>query len=105
MTREEILARSQKENKHMDEREKDVIIKAGNLSGAVSILLACLLMIFNELTNGPKLVTDAMWSVVFTGNAVQYGYQAYHLKKRSYWFLTVLMSAAGAVSIAAVLLV
>ena len=105
MTREEILARSQNENKHMDEREKDVIIKAGNLSGAVSILLACLLMIFNELTNGPKLVTDAMWSVVFTGNAVQYGYQAYHLKKRSYWFLTVLMSAAGAVSIAAVLLV
>lgn len=105
MTKEEILEKSRKENKAMDERDKDVIIKAGNLSGAVSILLACLLMIFNELTNGPKLVTDAMWSVVFTGNAVQFGYQAYHLKKRTYWFLTVLMSAAGAVSIAAFLLV
>ena len=105
MPREEILEKSRKEIKVMDEREKNVIIKAGNLSGAVSILLACLLMIFNELTNGPKLVTDAMWSVVFTGNAVQYGYQAYHLKKRTYWFLTFQMGAAGAASIAAFLLV
>lgn len=103
MTREEILAKSRKENKNMDEREVNVLVKAGNLAGSASIVLACLIAIFNVLADGPESLNAAIWAVVWCSNAIQYGYQALYLKKRSYWFFTALFAASGLASIYAFL--
>ena len=47
MTREEILEKSRKENKDMDEREMSINIKSRSSAGAVCLLLGCLIAIVN----------------------------------------------------------
>jgi len=105
MTKDEILKKSRKENTIMDEREAGILAKAGNLAGTASIVLACVLMMFNTIADGPDVLNSAMWAVVWCSNTILYGYQAFHLKKRSYWFLTILYAAAGLACIWAFLFV
>ena len=96
MTREDILKKSRNEHKisEKDEREQSIDVKAGNLAGTVSLLLGCLLMIVNTIMDGPEIVTHSLWVVYWSRQAVLYGYQAYHLKKRSYWFYSAVLAVA-----------
>lgn len=94
MTKDEILAKSRQENKitDKDEREQSIEIKAGNLAGTVSLLLCIMFMFVNTIQHGPEVVTYSLWAVYWCRQAVVYGYQAYHLKKRSYWFYSAVLA-------------
>ena len=91
MTKEEILEKSRKSGDGFpDEREQEITVKAGNLSGNASIVLAGLIMMVNAIADGPDVLNIAILAVVCCSNSILFGYQAFFLKKRAYWFLTVL---------------
>ena len=98
MTKEEILAKSRNENKGMDEREQDIHTKANNLGGTVGLMVAMILAIINEIADGPEVVRYVIWAVYWSNHLFNYGYQAFHLKKRSYWFYTILVALAAVAS-------
>ena len=99
MTKDEILKKSRKENTGMDEREQYILNKANDLGGYISITAALLLMMLNTLADGPDAVNIAIWSIYWVRFAVCYGYQAFYLKKKSYWFFTVFFSLTAVVTI------
>ena len=86
MTREEILEKSRKENTVADEREQYILNKANNLGGFVSIIVALCMMMINTIADGPEVVNVAIWSIYWVRFSVVYGYQAFLLKKKTYWF-------------------
>ena len=99
MTREEILEKSRKENTVADEREQYILNKANNLGGLISIIVALFLMMINTIADGPEAVNVAIWSIYWVRFAITYGYQAFLLKKKSYWFFTVFFSLTAVFAI------
>lgn len=81
MTREEILEKSRRQNKGMDEREQQVRIWAGKVSQSFGVILCLLVSTANMLFDGPRMVTIAVL-MVYTGMGVsQYIASAFRLKK------------------------
>ena len=99
MTKEEILEMSRKENTVADEREQYILNKANNLGGFISIIVALFLMMINTIADGPEAVNVAIWSIYWVRFAITYGYQAFLLKKKSYWFFTVFFSITAVFTI------
>ena len=95
MTREEILEKSRRENQVMDEREQQGQAKGGSIAGRVSVALGIFFSFLNETMNGPKMVHHIVWLLVACNFVITYGYQAYHLKKRSYWIYTAFFAACA----------
>ena len=85
MTRDEILKQSRKENTGLDEREQQVRAKGGDIAGRVMLSVGVFLSFLCETKDGPALVHHVVWLMVMAHYAVAYGYEAYHLKKRSWW--------------------
>ncbi len=99
MTREEILEKSRKSAEGFpDERELEISTKASSIGGTVSIVVAMILMIINDLADGPEVVRHAIWAVYWSNQTFHYGYQAIQLQKRSYWFATVFFGLAAVMS-------
>ena len=90
MTKEEILEKSRMENKGMDEREKEIHAKTGNVAGAASLVLGCLIAIINVIADGPEIVDEVLGAVYFCYMAVEWGMRARLLNKKSDWFLCVI---------------
>ena len=99
MTKDEILEKSRKENTVADEREQYILNKANNLGGFISIIVALFLMMINTIADGPEAVNVAIWSIYWVRFAIIYGYQAFLLKKKSYWFFTVFFSLTAVFTI------
>ena len=99
MTRDEILEKSRKENTVADEREQYILNKANNLGSFISIIVALFLMMINTIADGPEAVNVAIWSIYWVRFAIIYGYQAFLLKKKSYWFHTVFFSLTAVFTI------
>ena len=94
MTREEILEKSRKENKGRDEREQVIETKIGHVSGAMSLVLGCVIAIINVIAEGPRVVEDALRVVCFCYCAIEWGMRARLLNKKSYWILCILFGLA-----------
>ena len=99
MTREEVLEKSRKENTVADEREVYVLTNANSIGGFVSIIVAMLLMTINEIADGPPVVNAAIWAIYWSRMAISYCYQAFHMKKKSYWFFASFNTLAAVLSI------
>lgn len=85
MTRDEILEKSRKMNIGMDEREQKVRAEGGDIAGRVMVCIGLFLNLFNQINDGPKVVHYTIWLMVAANYAITTGYEAYHLKKRSWW--------------------
>ena len=99
MTRDEILKQSRKENTGLDEREQQIHLKASNIGGAFSFSVAMFLMFINVTADGPDVVNAVIWAIYWSRQSVEYGYKAFHLKKRSYWVVSVLFALTTAIFI------
>lgn len=97
MTKDEILKQSRKENTGMDEREQQVRAKGGNIAGRVMLSVGVFLSFLCETKDGPALVHHVVWLMVMAYYIVTYGYEAYHLKKRSWWIWVTFCTATFAV--------
>lgn len=95
MTREEILAKSRKENKNMDEREQRISNRARAISGAIGLTLCMLLNLVNTYNRGPAAVGSAMWTVACGIYATGYFISAGELKRKSDWVLAVAFTCMG----------
>ena len=81
MTREEILEKSRKENKVMDEREQSVILRGADIAKTVGLAL-CLIVIFVSDTLGADPAAGLGTFAIYWGMyAADYAYRAWHLRK------------------------
>lgn len=94
MNKEEILAKSRRENATQDERELQIFYRAGSIAKAVGGLLCvwisyiCTIM-FDDL----GIITSACWSIYMGMSAVEYWIYAARVKsKRMYWVWASLFS-------------
>ena len=90
MTREEILEKSRKGNKGMDERELQITQKAKALSQAVSLTVCMLLSLICMITDGPMLISNTAWTITAVMYASDNLFLAFKLKKPLYWMLGVI---------------
>lgn len=95
MTKEEILKQSRKENTGTDEREEQILLKANNLGSTIGLALAMFLCILNEIYDGPESVEFVIWTMFWCRQTTNYIYQAYYLKKKSYWFHSIAVGLAA----------
>lgn len=104
MNKEEILAKSRAENKGQDEREKHVLIKAGQIAFTVGGVMCMLIVLFNSILEGgtrfdPKLNT-MLGSIYLSMLGSQSLYKYIKLKKKHELFLAIALltvSLAGLV--------
>ena len=94
MTREEILAKSQRENKNMDEREQQMRLKAASVSRAVGVLLNLLVCLTTIVTDGPNEIICATWIVYWGMLAADYLVQAITLKDSERWLAAIFSTIA-----------
>lgn len=82
MTREEILEKSRKENKVMDEREQNVILRGADIAKTVGLAL-CLIVVFISDTLGADPAAGLGAFAIYWGMyGTDYAYRAWHLRKR-----------------------
>lgn len=65
MNKDEILAKSRKENKDGDEREIQILANSSKIGMAVGGILAAIIVLFSRMVNKPLLGLSA-WAVYFT---------------------------------------
>ncbi|MBE6950277.1 MAG: hypothetical protein E7451_02955 [Ruminococcaceae bacterium] len=92
MTREEILEKSRKENKDVDEREQAINIKSRSSAGAVCLLLGCMIAIVNLWADGPDVVNDVLGAVYFCYFSVTHGMLARFHHKKFDWIVCIVSS-------------
>ena len=97
MNKEEILAKSRAENKGSDEREKQVLIKAGQIAFTVGGVMCMLIVLFNSILEmvdqggtrfDPKLNT-MLWSIYLSMLGSLSLYKYIKLKKKHELFLAI----------------
>lgn len=97
MNKEEILAKSRAENKGTDEREKLVLIKAGQIAFTVGGVMCMLIALFNSILSmvdhggtraDPKLNT-MLWSIYLSMLGSLFLYKYIKLKKKHELFLAI----------------
>ena len=108
MNKEEILAKSRAENKGQDEREKQVLIKAGQIAFTVGGGLCMLVALINSILSvadedgkrfDPKLNT-ILWGIYLSMLGSLFLYKYIKLKKKHELFLAIALltvSLAGLV--------
>ena len=108
MNKEEILAKSRAENKGQDEREKQVLIKAGQIAFTVGGVMCMLIALFNSILSmvdhggtrfDPKLNT-LLWAIYLSMLGSLFLYKYIKLKKKHELFLAIALltvSLAGLV--------
>ncbi|MBR2048054.1 MAG: hypothetical protein IJ960_05595 [Oscillospiraceae bacterium] len=83
MDRDEILEKSRKENRNMDEREQQIARQA-SIAAKVSGMTACLLVsIVAKCLGCPQYLFFALWTVYWGMNLGEFWYRAIRLKKRN----------------------
>ena len=99
MNKEEILAKSRAENKGTDEREKLVLIKAGQIAFTVGGVMCMLIALFNSILSmvdhggtraDPKLNT-MLWSIYLSMLGSLFLYKYIKLKKKHELVLAIIM--------------
>ena len=97
MNKEEILAKSRAENKGTDEREKLVLIKAGQIAFTVGGVMCMLIALFNSILSmvdhggtrtDPKLNT-MLWGIYLSMLGSLFLYKYIKLKKKHELFLAI----------------
>ena len=108
MNKEEILAKSRAENKGQDEREKQVLIKAGQIAFTVGGVMCMLIALFNSIFSmvdqggtrfDPKL-NPMLWSIYLSMLGSLFLYKYIKLKKKHELILAIALltiSLAGTV--------
>lgn len=91
MQKEEILARSRKENEAMDEREASVLASAGKLAAQVGMLLCCATAVAGVIFQ--NRISFESWTIYFGMVATLFLYKYRKLKARHELWLSVLFSA------------
>lgn len=79
MNKEEILARSKKENFYGDEREREVRIKRDAFSGWGLVVLGIIIMIIKLMNSG--MASDII-SILFCTSGLGFAYEGIKLKKK-----------------------
>lgn len=94
MNKEEILAKSRKENKDQDIFEKEVLKEAGN-AGAVSASILCLIFFCIQIFTGGG-INYGLWAVIFSIQAGVFSVKAVKLKRKHEIALAVMYCAVTA---------
>ena len=93
MNREDILAKSRKENSGQDERELQEAMRAGRISmsfgGAICFIMVLLKTLIND-AEAMDIVTYTCFCVYGGMGFFQYLWQAIRVKKSSYWIVSVI---------------
>lgn len=94
MNRDEILAKSRKENATQDERELQILYRAGSIAKAVGGVLCVLIAAFVTIMYDHMGVISAACWIIYTGmSAVEYWVYAVRLReKKVYWVWAALFS-------------
>ena len=94
MNKEDILAKSRKENKNKDIAELEVIDQASKIAGRVGMLVCCIIAILEVIFLGkPNLST---WAIYFSILAALMIVKYIRLRRRHELWITVLYSACFA---------
>lgn len=108
MNKEKVLAKARQENKGTDEREKQVLIKAGQIAFSVGGVMCMLIALINSILSvadedgsrfDPKLNT-VLWSIYLSMLGSLFLYKYVKLKKKHELFLSIMLltvSLAGLV--------
>jgi hypothetical protein len=90
MDRNDILEKSRKENRNMDEREKDALAKAGQRATAVGGIVCAFIIIFEVIVSG--FTSFSTWAVYLsmTGTTLLVKYSILRKKHELlFWLVTV----------------
>lgn len=86
MNKEEILAKSRKENKNQDIFELEIINKGSNIAMRIGLLICCLISlasaIFITKDNGWILAAVPCWAIYFSMLGTLFVYKYYCRRKR-----------------------
>lgn len=99
MNKEEILAKSRKENKDQDIYEKEVLKEAGN-AGAICASVLCLIFFATQIFVGEG-TNYGLWAIIFAIQAGGFTVKAVKLKRKHeiviaiMYVVVTLMMAAG----------
>jgi len=93
MNKDDILARSRAENKGNDEYEKQVLEKAGRVSGQAGLLMCCIIAIASTMVTGR--VNYGYWAIYFAIPSSLLWVKYRYLKKRRELWLAVASTAVG----------
>ena len=97
MNREEILAKSRKENKGNDERELAAQARAGQIASAVGVLICAVILVTEGVfSDYNSRVVSAIWAVYLTITGTTLLVKCIKLKKRHEMFFGVLQLIAAA---------
>lgn len=96
MEKEDILARSRRENKNRDLAEQEVQRLAAAVSGSVGALVCCLVSVAAHLILDEYLYSP--WAIYFSIMGTQWVVRYVRLKRRSDLVVAILMLAASACS-------
>ena len=95
MTKDEILARSRRENNGTDERELQIMQKAKAISQTISLSVCAFLTLICVMADGPMLIANAAWTIVSIMYATENLILAIKLKKPIYWVFAVIWVLAS----------
>lgn len=82
MTKEEILEKSRQENKHSDEREKQIQTNAGVVSRNAALMVCALLMRLNTQFDGSWSLHFALFALASGMGAARSWFIWFRLKKK-----------------------
>ena len=89
MTREEILEKSRKENKHMDERELNALLKGGSIAKGVGLLLCILIVFLSDTFGGDPTASLGAFAIYWGMYGTDRAYRWWKLRERSDLLLAV----------------
>lgn len=99
MTKDEILEKSRKENKGMDERELQSMYQSGYFSHAFGLFLCSTVTLINRHYGGPKSVNDAVYFVTFGMFAAYVWGLAQKTGKKYYWVMMIVSILLSVISV------
>ena len=89
MTKEEILEKSRKENKGMDERELNAVMRGGSIAKGVGLLLCILIVFVSDTFGGDPSASLGAFAIYWGMYGTDRGYRWWKLRERSDLLLAV----------------
>lgn len=86
MNKDEILAKSRKENKSADEYETHIRLRAGKISKAVGVVLAFILVLIETIFLDSSVIGWTALTIAFGMNAVEDWIIVIKAKPKTEWF-------------------
>lgn len=83
MTREEILEKSRKENKAMDEREQAVVLRGASIAKGVGLLLCVLIVFLSDTFGGDPTASLGAFAIYWGMYGTDRAYRWWKLRERS----------------------